>query len=122
MGSRSLVGRLAALRRGHCELCCLLFAVCRRVGGDFAVHYVVFGGNWDPQGLNLHLFVGPDHGERAPAFLLILHLLDDYLVQLVGPEGHLIDDIDDLVIALLFILIVFRKQVQEGREAILVVF
>lgn len=37
-------------------------------------------------------------------------------------EGHLIYDFDDLIIAFLFILIVFGKQIQEWRKPILIVF
>ncbi len=83
---------------------------------------MIFGGNWDPQGLNLHFLVRPDHGERAPAFLLLLHLLYDYLIEFMCSKGHLIYDFDDLIIAFLLILIVFGKQVQKWRKSILIVF
>lgn len=83
---------------------------------------MIFGGDWDPQRLHLHFLVRPDHRKRAPAFLLLLHLLDDNLIELMSSEGHLIYDFDDLIIAFLFILIVFGKQIQEWWKPILIVF
>lgn len=38
------------------------------------------------------------------------------------PEGHLINDVYDLIVTLLLVLIVFSKQVEEGRKSILIVF